>query len=665
MKKPELVMPAGSMKALQSAIESGADAVYLGAKRFSARMPAENFTEEDIAQAIAFCHSRGKKAYLALNTLIKDSELRDALLLAARAHKAGIDAIIVQDLGIMRALKDTLPGLRLHASTQMNCQNREAALLLAKLGVKRIVLARELSLSDIKDISSEMAKKDVETEVFVHGSMCFSYSGLCLFSSLVFNKSGNRGMCLQPCRMNYSLWKDGKKKKDGFLLSMKDLMGMGRLRELSGAGVSALKVEGRLKGADYAGSVAKAYRKAIDALCGGKGASVREMEAMRGSFLRECGEGYLSKGEKLSVESPAPRGMPAVMAIDTTENPPRFKVIGKISVGDELCKIEGERESIFKIKRIFVGAKKVETAKGSDALIEFSRRAAFKDGELLYFARVESSEDIPTLLRYKIGRTGAVDWERIDNYLDGIKGLENGLAKPKSAIILDAHAKGHEGKGYDETIVEAFTGISARRAREENKEVRIMSPAAVRQYELESFWKGANGAKLLCSDLGSLNLASESKSDFWVGSELNCFNSISAKVLNDLGAKRIVPSLESDLQELKENSYRGILAPMVFGYPRLMLSRAYEGNIEDGLYELRGRKGYKYKVIIRNGVFSLYNPVPINILDELPKFMGFGHLCIDLRSMQGAERENVLDKIARGHAPGGDRTRGHYKRSVE
>ncbi|MBT7241152.1 MAG: U32 family peptidase, partial [Candidatus Diapherotrites archaeon] len=195
MNKLELLMPAGNLEKLKIAVKNGANAVYFGAQQFNMRQTANNFSMEDIKEGIDFCHCQGARAYLTINIALKDSEVEGALDLAKEVYELGIDAVIVQDLGLVTLLKEALPSLELHASTQLTCNNVTGAEFLVELGFKKIVLAREMDLVQIKEVSLYLHKKNVEVEVFAHGAECFSYSGQCLFSSFAFNKSGNRGRC--------------------------------------------------------------------------------------------------------------------------------------------------------------------------------------------------------------------------------------------------------------------------------------------------------------------------------------------------------------------------------------------------------------------------------------------------------------------------------------
>ncbi|WAM31872.1 U32 family peptidase [Caldicellulosiruptor naganoensis] len=262
MKKVELLSPAGGFEELISAIQAGADSVYVGAKEFSARAYAKNFSEDELIRAIDYCHQRGKKIYLAINTLIYDEEIPKALKLLELAYKEGIDAVIVQDFGLLAIIKREFADLPIHASTQMTIHNLFGAKVLSRLGVKRVVLARELNINEIKNIKKGA---DIEVEVFVHGALCISYSGQCLFSSILFKRSGNRGQCSQPCRLYYKLLsKDKKIADEGYLLSPRDICLLDHIPDLIEAGVDSFKIEGRLKDKYYVYTLTSIYRKYID-----------------------------------------------------------------------------------------------------------------------------------------------------------------------------------------------------------------------------------------------------------------------------------------------------------------------------------------------------------------------------------------------------------------
>ena len=261
----EVLAPAGSFESMKAAVNAGADAVYMGGTRFGARAYAENPEKDRLLEAIDYVHLHGRKLYLTVNTLVKERELEEELYdFLVPVYEAGVDALIVQDMGVWRAVRSWFPDLPLHASTQMTITGVNGAMEAKKAGAARIVTARELSIPEIKAIHDHV---DVEIEAFVHGALCYCYSGQCLYSSLVVGRSGNRGRCAQPCRLPYEVW-DGKKKRNRpeglYVMNLKDLCGLDLLGELLDAGVCSLKIEGRMKSPRYTAGVVSVYRKYVD-----------------------------------------------------------------------------------------------------------------------------------------------------------------------------------------------------------------------------------------------------------------------------------------------------------------------------------------------------------------------------------------------------------------
>ena len=274
----ELLSPAGSPEALRAAVCAGADAVYLGFGQFNARRGARNFTQAELSSAVSYCHLRGVKVYLTLNTLCSDRELPAAVDCAVQASKLGADAALVQDLGLVRALRQAAPDLPLHASTQMTLHSLDGVKQAADLGITRAVLARELSRQDIAYICE---RSPIEIEVFVHGALCMCFSGQCFMSCVIGGRSGNRGMCAQPCRLPYG-W--GDELANAYPLSLKDLSLAGHLQELREMGVASAKIEGRMKRPEYVYTVTKIY---ADALREGREPSQEELRRLEQAFSRQ------------------------------------------------------------------------------------------------------------------------------------------------------------------------------------------------------------------------------------------------------------------------------------------------------------------------------------------------------------------------------------------
>ena len=259
--KPELLSPAGSMDSLKAAVNSGCDAVYLGGKQFSARQYAGNFDLEELESACDYCHLRGVKVYVTVNTVYKDEELKDFLSYIRKLYEMGVDALIMQDAGAAKLVKEHFPDFSLHASTQMTCNSLADVKYWEGQGFDKIVLSRELSIDEIKNITENV---DAEIETFVHGALCVCYSGQCIMSSILGGRSGNRGRCAQTCRLPYTLYRGYENMEEGYLLSPKDVMTIELLPELIEAGIASLKIEGRMKSPEYVAGVTGIYRKYID-----------------------------------------------------------------------------------------------------------------------------------------------------------------------------------------------------------------------------------------------------------------------------------------------------------------------------------------------------------------------------------------------------------------
>lgn len=272
MNKPELLAPAGNLEKLKTAINFGADAVYLGGNKLNLRAFADNFGNDELSEGIEYAHSRGKKVYVTLNVFPHNEDLEGLEEYLKELYSLNVDAVIVSDPGIIMTAREVVPDLELHLSTQANNVNWKSALFWHKIGIKRIVLARELSLNQIKEIREKLPI-DCELEAFVHGSMCMSYSGRCLLSNYMTGRDANRGECAQPCRYKYYLMEEKRPgeyfpvfedDKGTYIMNSKDLCMIGHIPELVGAGITSFKIEGRMKSSFYVATVVKAYREAID-----------------------------------------------------------------------------------------------------------------------------------------------------------------------------------------------------------------------------------------------------------------------------------------------------------------------------------------------------------------------------------------------------------------
>ena len=342
MNKIELLAPVGNIESLYQAVANGADAVYLGGKKYGARSYANNFYNEELISAIKYCHLYGVKIYVTVNTVIFDKEIDEFLQYIEFLYKNNVDAVIMQDIGMIRRVREMFPSLEIHASTQMHNHNKEGIKLLEELGVKRVVFARELSIEEIKSIDTNL-----DTEVFVHGAICVCYSGCCLFSAMTTTRSGNRGECVASCRLPYELLKNDEKidLKDKYLLSPKELNTISHIDKLISSNITSLKIEGRMKSPEYVGFITKIYREAIDSYYAGEKFVLdnETLNKMKCLYNREFTKGYLfgDSGKALmNIKTPNHQGIEIGNIIDLNK-----KQI-KINLKEDLNQEDGIRFAI-------------------------------------------------------------------------------------------------------------------------------------------------------------------------------------------------------------------------------------------------------------------------------------------------------------------------------
>ena len=423
-KKLELLAPAGSINVFEKAVEAGADAVYIGAPALNARALSKDFSMAEIAAMIQFAHDKGSKLYLAANSLLKENEIPQAIETLAMLEALQADALIVQDLGVYHLCKEYFPHLRLHASTLFGAHNSLAVRKFADMGFERVVLARELTIKEIGGIAE---KSQVELEVFIHGALCFSYSGLCLFSSYLGGKSGLRGRCVQPCRRRYQWKQQGE--KPGYYFSMNDLSGIELVHELKKAGVSSLKIEGRLRSAHYVSSVVKAYRMVIDADAGDRNILAQAEELLSQAMGRKTSQGYFSTVESKELISPYHSGNIGMYLGRAGKGTGKGKVSldlkEPLQVGDRLRLHQeetGERVA-FTLRNLTKDGRKVSHAAPGDSLI-VEVPAVVKTGDSLF--KVDSRT-----AREAEKAQSSIDPKRFNQ---GVKKLEQKTKQKVSAI---------------------------------------------------------------------------------------------------------------------------------------------------------------------------------------------------------------------------------------
>jgi len=372
MKKIELLAPAGNMESLKAAVQAGCDAVYLGGAHFGARAFSKNFNNDEIVQAINYAHLYGVKVYVTVNTLIYDDEVDSFLEYIEFIHKNNVDAVLIQDLGMFDLVRKTFPNLELHASTQMHIHNLDSTKMAEKLGIKRVVLARETSIDDIKNIKEH---SDIEIEVFVHGALCISYSGQCLMSSLIGGRSGNRGTCAGSCRLKYDVITDDRKKlnKDKYPLSTKELNSLEHIGKLIDAGISSLKIEGRMKSKEYVYKVVSLYRMAIDSYYEKGIVSFDEDDIieLKKIFNRDYTKGFLFNTENndlINGYRPNHMGMPIGEVTQYKNGYVKISLSDNVSIGSGLRVIDNDSDVGIILNNFYIDKNLVKKASAGDVI---------------------------------------------------------------------------------------------------------------------------------------------------------------------------------------------------------------------------------------------------------------------------------------------------------
>lgn len=545
MTKIELLAPAGSMESVYAAVNSGANAVYLGGPKFSARSKAVEFDNEKMKEAVDYCHSYGVQVHVTMNIILKESELKEAIRYVGYLYEIGVDALIVQDTGLVKLIKENYPDFEIHASTQLTVHNGEGAVYFTNKGYKRIVLSRELSFKEIEHISKDLG---IETEMFVHGALCVSYSGQCLMSSMIGGRSGNRGKCAQPCRQEYRLVSEKSGEKKGYLLSTKDTCTVEDVKDIIKSGAYSLKIEGRMKKPEYVAGVVSTYRKALD-----KELKKEEFDVQKGKktllqlFNRGgFGSAYLKKDmgrDMMSFQIPKNTGI----EIGKVDSKGYIVLKDSIALGDGI----GFGKKGFTVSKIVLKGKEVKEAFSGDRVKLYPE--GYKEGDTIY--RTSSKkllEDLSENVRpynRKIGLEIYVSFKCNENlklkaYVDGIEYevlgdiVEKAEKKPldKERIEEALRKSGDTPYRIDKINFESF----------EDGFLRIASLNNLRRELLDKILKDKlskkrrNRSKVVPNEL---NLKAKDLID--VDMIVTCVTKSQLKTLIDLGVKNIGVDLYS------------------------------------------------------------------------------------------------------------------------
>lgn len=633
MKKAELLAPAGSPEALRAAVLNGADAVYLGAESFSARSGARNFTRAQLEEAVRFCHLRGVSVHLAVNTVFLKRELNELCGLIRFAAECGVDACIVQDLGALEIIKKKAPDMEIHASTQMTVHSPFGIKFLESLGVNRVVLAREMSRSEIR---KSVEFSDIETEVFVHGALCICYSGKCLFSSVLGGRSGNRGKCAQPCRLPYTM--NGKK---GYLLSPHDNCLAEHVKELCETGVSSLKIEGRMKSPQYVAAVTGVYRKIIDT---GK-ASREDLKKLHDIFCRGThftDSYYTGKGGDELINAALSndktgRNAPRGLLKSAEETYAANKDIKKLKISFELSEKEGKvvlKAKCGNIEEIYTDVSEATPAIPAErAAIQLSKLGStpFETGG------IEAGEVHMRISALNAFRRRAVS-DMENKITGGFKKSVTDFTYIPQTFEKDAKAELCAAVRSEEQaeaaaklcgtlfVPLAIAGkVNIMRAAENVWAVMplIIEEKAEKQIrrDIENTLKtGVCG--FVCDSPDAMELALEYSENILGGFGLNTANPLAAEELKKLGAKEAIASAELCLRDIRELSLGTSLDISALVYGRVPLMTTKHCFMKGKLCgkceaELRDRNGTEFPV--RRAEYShgnvIFNSRPLYLCD--------------------------------------------------
>ena len=683
MNKPEILAPAGSRDALEAAVRSGADAVYLGATEFSARRNAENFDEQQLKDAIKYCHIRGVKAYLTLNILLSDRELPVAVEVAAAAQRAGIDAVIVQDLGLAKALKEALPQLELHASTQMSVHSPSALPLLKKLGITRVVAAREMKKTALQELCWAAKTLDMTVEVFVHGALCMSVSGQCLMSAVLGGRSGNRGLCAGTCRLPF-----GVEGGTGYDLSLKDLSLLPFLSELAKMGVASFKIEGRMKRPEYVAAATLAARASLDTgeIPEQLGRALRDVFSRHGFtdgyYKGELGKEMFGIRNKEDVTS-APLVFPMLHELYRgerhnipiylkaeifAETPAKLTVSdGKYTVSISGATPETAANRALDKETVTAALTKL----GSTPFFASQVDVNLEEGQFLRGADLNAlRRDAITLLCEKRAEVPSYTQGSFSKNVSEISHadtpefivrVENALQIPHdlsgiSALMFPLEAELPEKLPQNiKLIIDVPRGIS------------VESAFSKRM----AFFKQKGFSYAWCGNIAAVELALKNGLEVIAGNGMNVYNSLTAEVLREYGVKGVTLSPElrlADAVRMQTAIPKGIFA---YGRLPLMLtqncpvSNAKKCSECDRKSLLTDRKNLKFPVRCRAGFAEVLNSLPIYLGDKQCDTIGLDFLLLYFTDEDSDTVSKVITAYKQGFSARGDGfTRGLYYRTT-
>ncbi len=683
--KIEILAPCGSYDSVEAAVRQGADAIYIGFLQFSARAYGENFGEEQLQKAVRYCHLHGVKVHLAVNTLIADDELPQALSVAKRAYLSGVDAFIIQDLGLFSLIRESCPEIALHASTQMTVHTPAAAKLLYSLGFERVVLAREMNRSEISEIVKSCP---VETEVFVHGALCMCVSGQCYLSAMIGGRSGNRGRCAQPCRLPFKV-----ENGTGHDLSLKDNCIISELSELQKAGITSAKIEGRMKRPEYVAAAAAACRHSADS----GHADENEIERLKAVFSRSgFTDGYYFG--KLGREMFGTRSKEDVVSATEkvfSEIRREYKdEIASNSVDFTLTAFEGEPSMLTaecKGVRVSVEGAVPEYARNVPLSEEKVKTQLSKTGGTSFKAEnitVRLGEGI-TLPVSSVNTMRRQALDELENIITKVP--DRKFIAPKNFV-----SKRHERDGSmtyrasfrhcdiddifkacELVYVPLFSDIEdIKKLVDRGFHVAAEIPRIF--FGLENKVRDKLAAlrdigvgDVYCNNIGAAAAAKEFGLTMHGGFALNIFNTRSAEFYESIGVSDSELSFELTANQINRIGGKGKKGIVGYGYLPLMIMRNCPNKNGNGCSKCGGksiitdRKGNHFTLMCSSGCTELFNCDPLKLSDKQDQFKNIDFMSLRFTFETKEECRRIFEEYLSKKKPRGDLTRGLYFRGVE
>lgn len=678
MIRPEILAPAGGTQQLVAAVRCGADAVYLGTKNFNARSSAANFDEAALNEAVKYCHARNVRVYITMNTLVTDSEINDVINEIKMIAESGADAVIIQDLAVASLWKDYCPEMPLHASTQMTVHNLSGAIAAEKLGFKRIVLARELSKNEIRMIAKNV---NAEIEVFVHGALCMSVSGTCLLSSMIGTRSGNRGRCAQPCRLNFNC------NDREYALSLKDLSLVDNINELAEIGVNSLKIEGRMKRPEYVAAAVTAVRQKLS----GENFDMEKLQAVfsRSGFTKGYFEGRRNlemfgyrKKDDVTAASGVLREL-AVLYKDEIQKIPVSMHLKTDMNTTELTASDGENS-------VTVTGNGAQQAINKPLDAEYASKSLSKTGGTVFFAD-RLTFDIENNVALSASQMNTMRRDALEKLysLRSKNEPKKIIAPEKKSISASLHSDECALRLRFERYSQSFDDARAEKIILPMREI-IKNPESTEMYgekliaelpflvfadDEEKFIERLGRLKdlgvrsVLADNIGTLAAAKKSGFAVHGGHGLNIINSVSADEYTRLGADSVTVSPElkmTAVEKLSVSVKKGIVG---YGFLPLMRFRACPAQTKNGCADCKGltavtdRLGTRFYILCSEKKYSsLLNSVPVYIGDKNIENVDFATLYFTFEKQENCRK--IFDTYAHGRNLNMKKTGGLYYREL-